>query len=173
LYCHLWFVARSIPPAANQAKKDADLYRFQAKKGDTWIAEVNAARSKSPLDSRIDILHEDGTPVLRVNLQAVRESYYTFRGKDGSPIDDFRLHKWQEMELNDFLYSDGGVVKLWLYPRGPDSGFKVYPGYGSRYTYFDTTPTTHASRCSSLYRASIACRSNACPERPADVPNLF
>jgi hypothetical protein len=35
-------------------------------------------------------------------------------------------------------------VKLWLYPRGPDSGYKVYPGFGNRYTYFCTTPTSHA-----------------------------
>jgi hypothetical protein len=132
------------PAASNSGKEDVDLYHFSARKGETWIAEVKAARDKSPLDSRLDILHEDGSPVLRVNLQAVRESYYTFRGKDSSTIDDFRLHKWQEMELNDFLYSDGEVVKLWLYPRGPDSGFKVYPGYGSRYTYFDTTATAHA-----------------------------
>lgn len=140
-----FLVRGTIDPASSQSgKEDADLYRFTAKQGETWIAEVNAARNKSPLDSRIDILHEDGSPVLRVNLQAVRESYYTFRGKDSISIDDFRLHKWQEMELNEFLYSDGEVVKLWLYPRGPDSGFKVYPGYGSRYTYFDTTPTAHA-----------------------------
>lgn len=140
-----FLVRGTIDPASSQSgKEDADLYRFSAKQGETWIAEVNAARNKSSLDSRIDILHEDGSPVLRVNLQAVRESYYTFRGKDSISIDDFRLHKWQEMELNEFLYSDGEVVKLWLYPRGPDSGFKVYPGYGSRYTYFDTTPTAHA-----------------------------
>lgn len=124
--------------------EDIDLFRFNARQGETWIAEVKAARDKSPLDSRIEILDENGQPVLRVLLQAIRESYFTFRGKDSSTIDDFRLHKWQEMELNEFLYSDGEVVKLWLYPRGPDSGFKVYPGYGSRYTFFDTTPTAHA-----------------------------
>lgn len=138
-------VRGTIDPATSQSgKEDADLYKFHAKKGETWIAEINAARNKSLLDSRIDILHEDGSPVVRLNLQAVRESYFTFRGKDSSTIDDFRLHKWQEMELNEYLFSDGEVVKLWLYPRGPDSGFKVYPGYGSRYTYFDTTPTAHA-----------------------------
>jgi len=48
------------------------------------------------------------------------------------------------MELNELLYASGEVVKLWLYPRGPDSGFKVYPGFGNRFTYFDTTATTHA-----------------------------
>jgi hypothetical protein len=46
--------------------------------------------------------------------------------------------------LNELLYAGGEVVRLWLYPRGPDSGFKVYPGFGNRFTYFDTTATTHA-----------------------------
>ena len=33
---------------------------------------------------------------------------------------------------------------MWLYPRGPDSGFKVYPGFGNRFTYFGTSPVAHA-----------------------------
>jgi hypothetical protein len=48
------------------------------------------------------------------------------------------------MKLNQYLYAGGEVVKLWLYPRGPDSGFMVYPGEGNRHTYFDTTPMSHA-----------------------------
>lgn len=125
-------------------KSDVDLFAFDAQAGTPWIIEVDAARSKSPLDSTVDILDGQGNVVLRTRLQAVRESYFTFRGKDSSTSDDFRMHKWQEMELNEYLYAGGEVVKLWLYPRGPDSGFKVYPGYGSRYTFFDTTPTAHA-----------------------------
>lgn len=123
---------------------DVDLFAFDAQAGARWVIEVNAARAKSPLDSLVDILDEQGQPVLRTRLQAVRESYFTFRGKDSSISDDFRMHKWQEMELNELLYANGEVVKLWLYPRGPDSGFKVYPGFGSRHTFFDTTPTSHA-----------------------------
>ena len=41
------------------------------------------------------------------------------------------------MKLNQFLYVNGEVVKLWHYPRGPDSGYMVYPGSGSRYGYHD------------------------------------
>lgn len=123
---------------------DVDMFAFDAKAGVPWVIEVNSARSKSPLDSTIDILDDQGQAVLRTRLQAIRETYFTFRGKDSSTSDDFRMHKWQEMELNQLLYAGGEVVKLWLYPRGPDSGYKVYPGYGSRYTYFDTTPTAHA-----------------------------
>jgi len=121
-----------------------DWYAFRAKANEPWVVEIEASRSGSPMDSFIDILSEKGEPVLRTRLQATRESYFTFRGKDSSISDDFRLHRWEDMELNELLYAGGEVVKLWLYPRGPDSGFKVYPGFGKRLTYFDTTATTHA-----------------------------
>ncbi|MFN9294704.1 MAG: c-type cytochrome domain-containing protein [Planctomyces sp.] len=122
---------------------DSDLFRISARKGQTLLIEVQAARDKSPLDSLVDVLTTDGQPVLQTRLQAVRDSWFTFRGKDSDTSDDFRMFNWQEMELNEYLYADGEVVKLWLYPRGPDSGFKVYPGFGQRQTWFNTTPSTH------------------------------
>lgn len=124
--------------------RDVDCFRFTAKAGQRLLFEVNARRMKSPLDSKIEILTADGAPVLRTRLQAVRDSYFTFRGKDSTTSGDFRVFNWQEMELNEFIYSDGEVNRLWLYPRGPDSGFTVYPGFGSRHAYFGTTPTSHA-----------------------------
>lgn len=126
------------------AANDADLFRFEAKTGQPWMIEVDASRSGSPLDSYLEIVDANGERVPRVLLQAIRDSYFTFRGKDSATSDDFRVHNWEEMELNELLYADGEVVRLWLYPRGPDSGFKVYPGVGNRYTYFDTTAVSHA-----------------------------
>lgn len=123
---------------------DRDCYAFDAIAGQPLVLEVNAARSKSPLDSRIEILSESGQPLLRTQLQAVRDSWFTFRGKDGDQSGDFRLFNWREMELNQYLYADGEVTKLHHYPRGPDSGFNVYPGFGKRHTYFGTTGTSHA-----------------------------
>ena len=123
---------------------DADLFGFKAMAGNEIVFEIKASRDKSPLDSRIEILDANGKPIVRTLLRAVRDSYFTFRGKDSSTIDDFRVHNWEEMELNEYLYANGEVVKLWLYPRGPDSGFKVYPGRGKRYNYFGTTATSHA-----------------------------
>ena len=123
---------------------DADLYRFTAKAGEQWVIEVNAARSSSKLDSFLEVLDSQGGRVPRVLLQAVRDSYFTFRGKDDTESGDFRVFNWQEMKLDEYLYSNGEVVKLWLYPRGPDSGFGTYPGQGSRWGYFDTTPLSHA-----------------------------
>ncbi|MEZ5303899.1 MAG: WD40 repeat domain-containing protein [Verrucomicrobiales bacterium] len=125
------------------APGDADVFRFRALAGQELLVGVNAARSGSKLDSKIEILTAGGEPVERVVLQAVRDSWFTFRGKDSDTSDDFRLQNWREMELNEYLYANGEVVKLWLYPRGPDSGFKVYPGSGKRWTYFGTTANAH------------------------------
>lgn len=126
-------------------KADVDLYRFESKAGEEWLIETNAARKKSKLDSKIEVLDAEGKQIPRILLQAVRDSYFTFRGKDSNTLNDYRIQNWQEMELNEYLYANGEVVKLWLYPRGPDSGFNVYPGSGSkRYTYFGTSPITHA-----------------------------
>jgi WD40 repeat protein len=123
---------------------DADLYRFSAETGRPVLLEIQAARAKSRLDSKIEVLHLNGEPVEHVVLQATRDSWFTFRGKDSETADDFRLHNWAEMELNEYLYANGEVVRLWLYPRGPDSGFKVYPGEGRRETCFGTTALAHA-----------------------------
>lgn len=123
---------------------DVDHFRFQARAGEPMLLEVVAARAGSRLDSRIEVLHGDGRPVEQVVLQATRDSWFTFRGKDSDTSDDFRVHNWAEMELDEYLYANGEVVRLWLYPRGPDSGFKVYPGEGRRHTFFATTPLVHA-----------------------------
>ncbi len=138
-------IARGVIEKTNEGENaDSDLFRFSSKEGESWVLEIDAARSDSPLDSKIEILDSDGNPVTRVFLQAVRDSYFTFRGKNSNQIDDFRLHNWREMQLNQYLYANGEVVRLYHYPRGPDSGFKVYPNFGLRQCYYDTTPLSHA-----------------------------
>ncbi|MEM9018400.1 MAG: WD40 repeat domain-containing protein, partial [Verrucomicrobiota bacterium] len=122
---------------------ERDQYYFEAKQGESWVFVTRAQRDKSNLDSHLVVLHESGDPVERVVLQAVRDSWLTFRGKDSKGSGDFRVHNWREMELNEYLYVNGEVVKLWHYPRGPDSGFLVYPGFGNRHGYFETTSLAH------------------------------
>lgn len=129
-----------------QSAGDTDYFRFTAQAGVPLVLEVIAASGnpRSKLDSRIEVLGRDGQPVDQVVLQAVRDSWLTFRGKNSSTSDDFRVQNWEEMELDEYLYVGGEVVKLWLYPRGPDSGFIVYPGFGTRHTFFHTSAITHA-----------------------------
>jgi len=127
-----------------QQQHDVDIYQFEARQGEPWIIEVAAARDKSPLDSRIEVLDAAGQPILRVQLRAIRDSYFQFRSRNSHGDEDYRLHNWSEMRMGDFLYANGEVVKLHTYPQGPDSGFWVYPNAGMRrFAYFDTTPVTH------------------------------
>jgi len=123
---------------------DPDCFRFAAQRGQPLFLDVNAARSKSLLDSRIEVLDAAGRPVEQVVLQATRDSWFTFLGKDSTQSGDFRLQNWMEMELDEYLYANGEVVRLWRYPLGPDSGFTVYPGSGNRRTFFGTSAVTHA-----------------------------
>jgi WD40 repeat protein len=125
------------------ARGEVDTYHWQANGGEVWAIDADALES-SPLDPVVTVLDANGQPVLRTRLQAVRDSYFTFRGKDSMQVGDFRLFNWEEMHLDDYLYAAGEVTRLWLYPRGPDSGYNVYPNEGERWTYFGTTHTTHA-----------------------------
>jgi hypothetical protein len=122
---------------------DVDLYRFGAKAGQSIVVETQAAQRASAADTRVEVLWPDGRPVERVQLQAVRDSWITFRPIDANVV-GARLNNWEEIELNQYLYLQGEVVKLHLYPRGPDSEFNFYAIAGRRRTYFDTSPTAHA-----------------------------
>ena len=125
------------------AKEDVDLFRFDAKAGQRLIIETTAAQRGSPIDTKIEVLHADGKPVERVMLQSVRNSAITFRGIN-SDTPDCRVENWEEMELNELLYMNGEVVRLFRAPQGPDSGFLFYTLNGKRRCYFDTSGTAHA-----------------------------
>ena len=125
------------------APPDVDLYRFHARAGQALAMETMAARRGSPVDTRIDVLWPDGKPVLRTQLQAVRDSYINFRGVDANQA-AMRLQNWEEMDLNQFVYLNGEVGKLFRMPQGPDSDLLYYPRDGKRRCYFDTSATVHA-----------------------------
>jgi hypothetical protein len=73
----------------------------------------------------------------------VRNSAITFRSIS-SDTADCRVENWEEMELNEYLYLNGEVVRLFRAPQGPDSGFLFYSLNGKRRSYFDTSATAHA-----------------------------
>jgi hypothetical protein len=125
-----------------QAGSDVDLYRFAAKAGQKLILETDAARRGSPVDTRIEVLYATGTPVERLQLRAVRDSAINFRGIDSSSA-EARIDNWQEMELNQYLYLQGEVCRLFRAPQGPDSAFIFYTSAGRRRDYFDTSATAH------------------------------
>ena len=123
--------------------RESDHFRFTAKKGVTYAIETEAARRGSPADTKIAVLWPDGRPVERLLMQAVRDSAITFRPID-SVIADARVDNWREMELNELMWMQGEVTKIFRMPEGPDSGFAFYTNGGKRIAYFDTTATAHA-----------------------------
>ena len=135
-----------------------DTYRFEAKAGEQWVIEAGSRKvatdetgddgkpimADSPIDTVVEVRDADGEPIERVVLEAIRDSYFTFRGKNSTQVDDFRVHNWEEMAIDELFYSGGEVVRLWLPPDGPDNGWLTYPGFGKRETVFDTTAVAHA-----------------------------
>ncbi|MBL9183788.1 MAG: PPC domain-containing protein [Verrucomicrobiaceae bacterium] len=122
---------------------DTDHFAFDAKKGQTWIIETFAAQAGSPADTKLEILHPDGKPVARLLMQAVRDSYNNFRSVDANNP-DIRLQNWEEMELNEYVWFNGDVMKIIRMPRGPDGGCFFYVIDGKRRAYFDTSATSHS-----------------------------
>ena len=126
-----------------EAMSDRDIYRINVRSGEVWVVETNAARSGSRADTKVEVLHADGRPVLRANLQAVRDSWINFRPTN-SIATNVRLEFWQEMDLNQFLYMNGEICKTFRAPSGPDSAFQFYAIAGKRRGYFDTSAMSHA-----------------------------
>ncbi|MEM9702388.1 MAG: WD40 repeat domain-containing protein, partial [Planctomycetota bacterium] len=128
---------------------DEDLYRFLAAPGERWILtcepQTEAGKS-SPTDPLLEVLRPEGEPVMQALLQATRASVINFRPIDSKRSNDTRLDFWDEMELNEYLYMSGEVVRLFQAPKGPDSGFVFYerPENRHRITYFNTSATAHA-----------------------------
>jgi hypothetical protein len=148
---------------------DEDVFPFQARAGETWIFETNAARSKSKLDSHLSVLDGTGKPVERAVLQAMRDSWITFRGKDSATSADFRLHNWREMELNEFLYVNGEVSTItsrrprWPIPSdslvtlsGPFRPARPRARTGCRYTVSTTRTTTRRRGRWARIRSSLS-----------------
>ena len=130
----------------NQDKPEApnaDLYAFEAKAKDSWVIETRASMVGSPADTKIEVLDAKGQPVPYLKLQATRDSWINFRSVD-SDNPDARLQNWQEMDLDEYVYLQGDIGKIYRLPRGPDSGFLFYSNNGKRRSYFLSSPTAHA-----------------------------
>ena len=144
--------ADPLPPAVVRGvfgtPGDADHYRMTAAAGETWVLACanKIDGDDTPADPILEVLRPDGTPVIRARLRATRASVINFRPIDSYSSNDTRLDFWDEMELNEYLYMSGEVVRFHRAPQGPDSGFKFYenPGNSHRRNYFGTSAVAHA-----------------------------
>lgn len=121
---------------------DTDLYSFDAEKGQQLVIETRAAMLGSPADTKIDVLDAKGEPVPQMLLQATKDSWLTLRSTDASSA-GIRLGQFMEMELNDYMYFNGEVVKIFRLARGPDADMVYYTRGGVRRAYFNTSAAGH------------------------------
>ncbi|HSI11850.1 MAG TPA: c-type cytochrome domain-containing protein [Chthoniobacter sp.] len=121
---------------------DSDLYSFEAEQGQQLVIETRAAMLGSPADTKIEVLDAKGEPVPQVLLQATKDSWLTLRSTDASSA-GIRLGQFMEMELNDYMYFNGEVLKIFRLARGPDADMIYYTRGGVRRAYFNTSAAGH------------------------------
>ena len=137
----------SVPASVNgrlQAKDaaDFDLYRFEAEAGQQLVIETRAAMLGSPVDTKIEVLDAKGEPVPRLLLQATKDSWLALRSAD-SASPGIRLGQFDEMELNDYMYFNGEVLRIFRLARGPDADMGYFSRNGVRRAFFDTSASGH------------------------------
>jgi hypothetical protein len=130
-----------------------DTWRFQAKKGQRLILEVNARRIGSPLDSYIEILDAKDQLVPRATLRCVAKTYTVFRDHDAAGP-GIRIETWGELAIDDYVLAGNELIRIWDLPRNPDDDCQFYSAGGQRAAYLDTTPAYH-SLGTPMYKVSI------------------
>ena len=145
-----------VPGVANGvigALEATDTWKFQARKGQRLILETNARRLGSPLDSFLELLDGQGKPVPRAVLRCMAVTYVSFRDHDAQGK-GIRLDTWNNLSLDDFLWSGDELVKIQALPRGPDDDCQFYGVDGRRIGFLDTTPRFH-SQGAAFYQVQI------------------
>jgi mono/diheme cytochrome c family protein len=121
---------------------DADHYRIEVEKGQRVVIETRAAMSGSPADTKIDVLDASGRLVPHMLLQATRDSWITLRSEDANDP-AIRLGQFDEMDLNDYMYFNGEVLRIYRLARGPDSDMEYFSRGNLRRAWFHTSPAGH------------------------------
>lgn len=128
--------------AANSEAADADHYALDLTKGQQVVLETRAAMEGSPADTKIEVLDAKGVPVPMMKMQATKDSSITLRSEDANDP-AIRLFQFAEMALNDYMYYNGEVLKIFRLARGPDADMVYYSNGGKRRDYFNTSPAGH------------------------------
>jgi hypothetical protein len=96
----------------------------------------------SPADTKIEVLDAAGRPVPQLLLQATRDSWITLRSEDANDP-AIRLGQFDEMDLNDYMYFNGEVLRIFRLARGPDSDMNYFSRGAMRRAWFYTSPAGH------------------------------
>lgn len=146
-------------------------WRFEAKKGQRLILEIEARRIGSPLDSTIEILDDSGKPLPRAVLRSLARTYVVFRDHDSNAT-GIRIEAWSELAVDDYLLVGGELLRIRALPRNPDDDCQFWSEAGRRIGYLGTTPT-HQSQGNAMYKTSIHPPGTTFPPNGLPVTTLF
>jgi hypothetical protein len=135
------------------AKGGENRYRFQARKGESLVLEVNARRLGSDLDSAIEVLDAKGNPIERAVVRPVWETNITLRDHDSSGR-GIRIAGWGSLQAGDYVMIGGEVLRVEALPLSPDADITFEGFGGQRLTYFDTSAEAHAID-SAVYKVQL------------------
>lgn len=132
---------------------EADVWTFSGKKGQRMIVEVEGRRLGSPVDSVIEILDMKSKAIERAVLRCQAKTFVTFRDHDNVQ-GNIRIEAWNDLNVNDFIYMGGELVRIKELPTHPDADCNFFTAGGLRTGFLDTTPT-HQSLNEPMYKVSI------------------
>jgi hypothetical protein len=164
----------SVPGTANGRVDGDDLggvWKFEAKKGQRLLLEINARRLGSPLDSTLEILDAAGQPLPRATLRCLSKTYVVFRDHDSSGT-GIRIETWPDLAVNDYLLLGGELVRINELPKNPDDDCQFFGEGGKRLGYLGTTPTHHAMG-EPLYKVGIFPPGSTFPANGLPVVTLY
>jgi hypothetical protein len=118
-------------------------YRFQARKGEQVLLEVNARRLGSALDSYVEVLDAKGNPIERALVRPVWETSITLRDHD-SMSRGIRIQAWNSLQTGDYAMVGGEVIRVDALPLSPDADCTFESFGGQRQAFFDTSTEAHA-----------------------------
>jgi hypothetical protein len=136
--------------AARGAQSD---YRFQARKGEELVLEVNARRLGSDLDSFLEVLDSKGNPIERAVVRPVWATSVTLRDHDSAGR-GVRISTWDGLRAGDYVMIGGEIIRVEALPLSPDNDTLFEAFGGQRLAFFDTTTEAHAID-SAAYKVEI------------------
>jgi hypothetical protein len=128
-------------------------YRFQARKGEQLVLEVNARRLGSDLDSYLEVLDANGSPIERAVVRPVWATSITLRDHD-SVGRGLRISAWDGLRAGDYVMVGGEIIRVAALPLSPDNDTVFDSFGGQRLAFFDTTTEAHAID-SAVYKVQI------------------
>jgi hypothetical protein len=119
-------------------------YRFRAKKGQRVMIEVTARRLGSELDSLVEVLDAQGSPIERATVRAIWETFLVLRDHD-SAQQGLRIQAWNVLNVGDYILAGNEVLRVAEVPDGPDEDMVVEGFAGQRTAFFGTSSESHGA----------------------------